>query len=62
MSGRRMAGLLNQAQPGAAKASAGTDTRHVVISIFDHPRYNGGGEAAIEMITGRLAAQFEVTW
>ena len=71
MSGRRMA---SAAEPGpvgatpigatpveATKAAAGTDTRHVVISVFDHPRYNGGGQAVIEMITGRLAAQFQVT-
>ena len=56
--------MAKAAEPGpvgATKAAAGTDTRHVVISIFDHPRYNGGGQAVVEMITGRLAAHFQVT-
>ncbi len=66
MSGRRMAaasepGPVGATPFGAIKAAAGTDTRHVVISVFDHPRYNGGGQAVIEMITGRLAAHFQVT-
>jgi glycosyltransferase involved in cell wall biosynthesis len=33
----------------------------VVISIFDHPQYNGGGQAIVKLIASRLADQFEVT-
>jgi glycosyltransferase involved in cell wall biosynthesis len=42
-------------------AAVETGAKHVVISIFDHPRYNGGGQAIVELIAGRLAADFEVT-
>ena len=52
------------AKPGPVGAEQGgrrNRARHVVISIFDHPRYNGGGQAVVKMIAGRLAAHFEVT-
>ena len=45
----------------AAEVAAGTAARKVVISIFDHPHYNGGGGAVVEMLAERLAAHFEVT-
>jgi glycosyltransferase involved in cell wall biosynthesis len=39
----------------------GTGAKHVVISIFDHPQYNGGGQAIVELVADRLAACFKVT-
>ena len=61
MSGRRMAKAAGPGPVGATNAAAGTDTRHVVISVFDHPQYNGGGQAVVEMITERLNVHFQVT-
>ena len=55
------------ARPGpaeVAEVAAGTAARQVVISIFDgpgNPYYGGGGAAVVEMIAGRLAANFDVT-
>jgi glycosyltransferase involved in cell wall biosynthesis len=52
------------ARPGPAEVAAGTAARQVVISIFDgpgNPYYGGGGAAVVEMIAGRLAANFDVT-
>jgi glycosyltransferase involved in cell wall biosynthesis len=49
---------------GSTDMAAGRARRHVVISSFDnpdHPHYNGGGVAVIEMIARRLASHFEVT-
>jgi len=45
--------------------AARTDVKRVVISSFDsigNPHYNGGGAAMVEMVAGRLAGQFEVTF
>ena len=36
-------------------------TRSVVLSVYDHPRYQGGGQAVIKLIAGRLAEYFNVT-
>jgi glycosyltransferase involved in cell wall biosynthesis len=40
---------------------AGVADRHVVISAFDHPQYQGGGQQVTEMIASRLAPHFDVT-
>src|SRR5580658_767341 len=52
-------------RPGLEVAAAGTDVKRVVISSFDslgNPHYNGGGAVMVEMVAGRLAGQFEVTF
>ncbi|MFZ0228951.1 MAG: glycosyltransferase, partial [Mycobacterium sp.] len=59
MSQEHIAAISGQGLAGATEATGGA--RHVVISVFDHPAYNGGGQAVVEMIAGRLAAHFEVT-
>lgn len=61
MNGRRIAAAAGPGPVEATEAAAGTGARHVVISVFDHPGYNGGGQAVVKMIAGRLAAHFEVT-
>ncbi|HEX2745455.1 MAG TPA: glycosyltransferase family 4 protein [Streptosporangiaceae bacterium] len=35
--------------------------RRVVISAFDHPQYQGGGQQVTEMIASKLASHFDVT-
>jgi glycosyltransferase involved in cell wall biosynthesis len=57
---RRMA----TATKGPGSVTDRTAAKQVVISSFDsanHPHYNGGGVAVIEMIASRLASQFDVT-
>jgi glycosyltransferase involved in cell wall biosynthesis len=35
--------------------------QRVVISIYDHPHYNGGGQAMVDTIARRMADDFDVT-
>jgi glycosyltransferase involved in cell wall biosynthesis len=52
-------------QPRLDAPAARTDVKRVVISSFDsigNPHYNGGGAAMVDMVAGRLASQFEVTF
>jgi len=57
----RTAGTARPNLVGATKAAAATGARHVVMSIFDHPHYNGGGQGIVDMIACKLATHFEVT-
>jgi O-antigen/teichoic acid export membrane protein/glycosyltransferase involved in cell wall biosynthesis len=64
MSRWRMAAARPGPAGSADVAAAGTAGRQVVISSFDgpdNPHYAGGGAAVVEMIAGRLAANFDVT-
>lgn len=64
MNRQRMAAATRPGPAGATKDTAGSDTRHVVISSFDspgNPHYGGGGATVVEMIARWLAGDFEVT-
>jgi glycosyltransferase involved in cell wall biosynthesis len=39
----------------------GGTRRHVVISVYDHPQYRGGGQGVTDMIASRLASHYQVT-
>jgi glycosyltransferase involved in cell wall biosynthesis len=45
----------------APRATARVGHRPVVISVYDHPQYRGGGQQVAEMIASRLAPHFDVT-
>jgi glycosyltransferase involved in cell wall biosynthesis len=49
-----------RSHPGSRTAE-GARRRPVVISAYDHPQYQGGGQQVTEMIARRLASQFDVT-
>jgi glycosyltransferase involved in cell wall biosynthesis len=54
---RRVAAILRR----VPQATARVGRRRVVISAFDHPQYQGGGQQVTEMIATRLAPHFDVT-
>jgi glycosyltransferase involved in cell wall biosynthesis len=49
-----------RSHPGSRTAE-GARRRPVVISAYDHPQYQGGGQQVTAMIARRLASQFDVT-